>query len=343
MGQQVVIELLRTAPFLRDAKVMLGGDMDDPNVDPRNIKTEPFDGRSTGSSRIAINYSLANGGYVWDEKFMTREQFKALIPKCAIMNDVTKRTITSIDEINFFNKDEPFFCNDDMTVLMSRGRVVMDTSDSNPRNKVIAAFFFADKERFMPVYGDEEPSFSSEIYSIGLIEHMEAARETAAMSEINIGAKLKEMGRPQLTVLAKLWNIEVRPETSDDIIKGRVFAVIKASPITLGPKSRAAWFEKFLNFNKETMMLYDTFMDGRRTRLISLNDDDMYTFNGVILGRHEDECVDFMKMAMNEKVVKDLKAGIKQRRKQAKDDLGAYEDSLADNAKLNDGQQSPNT
>ena len=41
-----------------------------------------------------------------------------------------------------------------------------------------------------------------------------------------------------------------------------------------------------------------------------------------------------MKMAMNEKVVKDLKAGIKQRRKQAKDDLGAYEDSLADNAKL---------
>lgn len=341
---QVVIELLRTAPYLRDAKVIIGADMDDTNVDPKTLKTEAFNGKSTGTARVAINYSLDAGGYVWDHEYLPEEEFKKLVPKCAIANDLGQ-TIKSFDDINFFNRDESFFCNDDMTVILVKGRVVLD--DAVPRNKVICAFFFADTARFVRVDGDEIPDFSDETYSIGLVEHVEKARDQAATSELNIGAKLLGMGRPQLLVLAKLWDIHAKNSSSDDIIRARIFDMIKKSPITLGPKSRAAWFSRYISLSQEKIKLYDTFMDGRRTRLVVMNDDDMYTFNGVVLGKTEDDSVAFLDMAMNESLLKALKEGIRYRANKLEDDLGAYEVEKKGKKKLveseTDGEQSPNT
>lgn len=318
---QVIIEMLRSAPYLRDSRVFMGADMDDLNADPKGLRVEPFSGRSTGTSKIMIGYSIEKGGYNWDTEYLPFEEFKELVPKCAIVGD-NGNVIRSIDEINFFNRDEPFFNSDEMTVMLSRGRAVID--DALPRNKVIAAFFFADTERFVRVEGDEELVFSSELYSIGLVDNVEKARDSAAMSELNIGKRLTEMNREQLVVLAKLWDVNVKNNTSDDIVRGRIFDLVKKSPITLGPKSRAAWFNKYVNMTRDKIMLYDSFLDGRRSRLITMNDENLYIFNGIVLGRNEDESVEFLSLAMNEKTLKALREGIRFRKNKLTDDLDSY-------------------
>lgn len=318
---QVVIELLRSAPYLKDAKVVMGADMDDLNPDTRKLRTEPFMGRSTGTSLICIQHYKNNGGYTWDKNYVGLEEMKGLIKDCAITNPITKKTI-EYGDINFFDEDDPFFTNTNMTLLLNKGTAVIN--DDLPKNKVMCAFFMADEERFLKVHGDEEPSFSTQIYSIGLVENMEKIRDTTTADIRKASSKLDDMVREQLKVLCKVWEINITDNTSDETIKNRLFEIISRSPS--GPKTRAAFFNKFVGFGKETMLKYDLFMDGRRERIISQNDDNMFVFNGTVLGRDMDDSVNFLSQAMNRDILKTLKEGVRFRRNRYKDDISVYDE-----------------
>lgn len=317
---QVVIEFLRSAPYLKDAKVVMGADMDDANPDTRQLRTEPFVGKSTGTSLICIQH-YKGVGYTWDKTYVDDNKMKELIEECAITNPLTKKVI-KYDDINFFDEDEPFFTNANMTLTLKKGSVVLD--DDQPRNKVMCAFFMADTERFLRVHGDEEPSYSTQMYSIGLVENMEKVRDVATADIRKASAKLDDMVREQLKVLAKIWEINVTDNTSDETIKNRLFEIISRSPS--GPKSRAAFFNKYAGFSRDTMLKYDLFMDARRERIISQNDDNMYVFNGTILGRDMDDSVNFLSQAMNRDILKILKEGVKFRKNRYKDELNVYEE-----------------
>lgn len=321
---QVVIELLRSAPYLKDAKVVMGADMDDLNPDTRQLRTEPFVGKSTGTSLICIQHYKSNGGYVWDKTYVPETEMKGLIRDCAITHPITKKVI-EYDDINFFDEDDPFFCNTNMTLTLKKGSIVID--DSLARNKVMCAFFMADEERFLRVHGDEEPSFSTQVYSIGLVENMEKVRDVATADIRKASAKLDDMVREQLKVLAKIWEINVTDNTSDETIKNRLFEIISRSPS--GPKTRAAFFNKFAGFSRDTMLKYDLFMDGRRERIISQNDDDMFVFNGTILGRDMDDSVTFLSQSMNREILKTLKEGVQFRKNRYKDELNVYDEHIA--------------
>lgn len=319
---QVVIELLRSAPYLKDAKTVMGADMDDPNPDTRQLRSEPFLGKSTGTALLCIQH-YKGVGYTWDRTYVDDTEMKGLIKDCAITNPITKKVI-EYGDINFFDEDDPFFTNANMTILLKKGSVVLD--DNQARNKVMCAFFMADTDRFLRVHADEEPSYSTQAYSIGLVENMEKIRDVATADVRKASAKLDDMVREQLKVLAKIWEINISDNTSDETIKNRLFEIISRSPS--GPKTRASFFNKFVGMSKDTMLKYDLFMDARRERIVSQNDDNMFVFNGTVLGRDMDDSVTFLSQAMNRDILSTLKEGVKFRKNRYKDELSVYEEHV---------------
>lgn len=304
---QVVIELLREAPFLKGGTVFRGADMDDPNIGNIQLESEPFLGKVIGVRTERPHFSGGNGKWMWDEEFLPLEEFKKLVPRCAIMGDNKK--IINYDDINIYNMDDNFFTDEKFTAVLAGGKCVLDTEQ--PHHRIMAAMFLVDN-RFVRIVGDEMPNYGDEIYSIGLAENVDKARVQNAQVAMDVAATLQNIDRANLLILAKVWNKFPSNKVSDKAIRAELYDHISKQVDGVDKKSRGNFFLRFASMSNEKKKLFNTFMDGVRARLITRSfDTDMYIFNNRELGRDEEESVEFLSFHSNESLLKDLVTGIK--------------------------------
>ena len=67
---QILIELLRDAPFLRGGTIFRGADMDDPNLNTQKLQTEPFLGKVIGVRTEVPHFSGEHGRWMWNEDYL---------------------------------------------------------------------------------------------------------------------------------------------------------------------------------------------------------------------------------------------------------------------------------
>lgn len=307
---QVVIEILREAPFLAGGTIFRGADIDDPNPDMRSIKTEPFMGKVIGVRKEIAFFDANTQRFVWDEEYLPEEEFKKTVKKCAILGKNSR--VIAAEDINVYDMNDDFFTDERLSVNLTAGKVVLD--DDIPINKILIANFLANKDRFVKIDGDRVPTYSDQIYSIGFVDEVEKVRVETSAIELDVAASLSEMGRPKMLILCKLWDLNPGNRVSDKSIRAQLFDEIKRDPNNKKRASKAQFFKRFVLMNKVHLDMCDKFLDGRKSRLITRDNDDNFTFMGNILGRDEEESIEFLLSASNENMVKDLTNGIKLKR-----------------------------
>ena len=302
----IVIEAIRQAPFIKGAISFRGTDMDDrPNG--QEVQ-EPFDGKLLpGNTRtLTPNFSLRANKFDWDQAYLPEEDLKRLVPQCGFYDD--KGNL--ITEVNLYNDADPFMTR--LSINLQNGKTVLD--DGLPKNRIAVAFFM--KDRRFKVIGDENPRGQSrEEYLIGFQDAIEKQRVMASEAEMNIVLLLQEMSRKKMLKLCKIWDYKP-PEALDDMkLKTYLYEKMKGSKQYMGKQTRAQWFLTYAKMNEQDLGYWDLFLDGRRARSIVKNSEDMYSFQGFALGRHEQESVDFLMQPGNQKLVNDLRAQIKSKKK----------------------------
>lgn len=322
----IVIEAIKQAPFIKGAKSYIGTDID---ADPTGREVvEEYEGKwLPNTSRVLKpNLSLSKGKFVYDETYMSDKDFERLIPLCGFYNDKNE-LITSA---NLHSDADPFM--NQLSVRIVDGKAVLD--DSIERNRVLAAFFM--KDRRFKVIGDNSPvGQSREEYLIGFQDAIERQRVMAKQIEMNIAVQLQDMSRKKLLMLCKIWDYKP-PEVTDDQ-KLRAFLYDKTNTNQyMGKQTRAQWFSTYAEMNEQDLGFWDLFLDARRLRVITQNSEDNYAFGTRVIGRHFQECVDYLMMPGNGQLVKDLREAVKSKRK-GKNDLPPLNLAPAD-----DGSQQPN-
>lgn len=338
MGRQVVIELLREAPFLKGGTVFRGADMDDPNIGNIQLKTEPYLGKVLGARTERICFNGAENRWAWDTDFLSEDDFKKEVAKCAIVGE--NRRIISYDDINFYDRDSDFFTDDKFSVILTGGKAVLDTA--NPYHNIMSAFFFNDS-RFVRVSGEEMPNYGEEIYSIGLADAVERARIENSEITMDVATVLQKMTRESLLILCKLWNLAPSNKTSDKAIRANLFDHISKDADMTNTKSRGRLTLRFADLGPEKLKVFNTFLDGLKTRLITRDaDDSIYVFSGKELGKDAEDSVEFLYLSSSASLLKDLQTGVKLKtNKKTKDDAVLLVDSEDKGDK--GGSQSENT
>ena len=303
---QILIELLRDAPFLRGGTIFRGADMDDPNLNTQKLQTEPFLGKVIGVRTEVPHFSGEHGRWMWNEDYLPVKEFEQIVRKCAVLGPNSK--VITPDDINIYNVDDDFFTDEKFRVVLIGGKTVLD--DSNPVHRLVAAMFLVDS-RFVRVEGDRMPNYADEIYSIGFAEQVEKARIEDSKINIDVAAILKTMERESLVTLSKIWDKNPSNKISDDTIQGELFDLILRDPNNKRVKSRGQFFLRFAKFSKAKLKTFNHFLNGRKARLITRNDEDLFVFSGVELGRDEEESVDFLMEQANDKMLSQLVNAIK--------------------------------
>lgn len=325
---QVVIELLREAPFLKGGQVFRGADMDDPNLGNIRLESEPFIGKVIGVRTERPHFNGEKGRWYWDTNFLSEDDFKKEVSKCAIIG--ADRRIIKYEDINFYDINDDFFTDDKFSVILTGGKCVLDTD--MPHHKIMAAMFLADS-RFVRVEGEAMPNYGDEIYSIGFAEAVEKARIENSQVSLDVASSIKQMPRKALLVLAKIWNMYPSNKVSDDKIRAELYDYIQRDANSTRMKSRGQFYLRFAKLSPEKLDVFNTFMDGIKARLITRStDDELYVFNSRELGRDEEESVEFLYSSANQQLLKDLIAGIKLKApKKLREETLVLESQVSDN------------
>lgn len=303
----IVIEAIKQAPFIKGAINFKGTDIDD-SITGKEVTT-PYEGKLLpGATRdICPQFSSSKNKFVWDEEYLPKPTMKEYIPLCGFYND--KGDL--ISDINVHNEADPFITK--LVVRMEGDKVYLD--DSIEKNKIIAAFFRADRRRFKIVDGNSVPAGQSrEEYLIGFQEDIERHRVMASEAEMTTVMLLQEMSRKKMLKLCKIWDYKA-PEAIDDFkLKAYIWEKMKGTKRYMGNQTRAQWFVGFAKLSENDLGFWDVFLDGRRARVITRNNEDVYVYNGIALGRHEQESVDFLMQPGNGKMVNDMREQIKKKK-----------------------------
>lgn len=324
MGQ-IIIEVIRNAPFLEKAQRFVG-DMDDP---PTNQKPEPYFGKLLPGVRQKVSpvFSMRANSFQYDGDYLMRyAEEKEIVGENAVqraLDDLVRRCElhddngNQITRLNLGYMGCPFLTHRDLHVVLEDGKAVLD--EGVAKNRLMAAFFFADS-RFKRVDGDTDKSFSAfHQYEIGLQEDMERLETQDALVQMDVGGVLAKLERPKMLLMAQVLNINIPAGMSDKKLKAILYTDIMRGG-SIGSERKAEWAVKYGSLSQSELSAWVLLVEARSAMVIR-NTDDRFEYNGVNLGSYEQNVVTWMMSAANENLVSEIRKAVKTKSKRKLDFL----------------------
>lgn len=328
MGNLAFIERLRPVPFLTGAVRFIGADMEDENA--RAQRTEAYEGLTLPGAVEVIgpNFDYKKNSVLFDETFLSKDEFKELIPLCNVFTD----NGDLIQSCNLYNEGDKFITSDAMKVTMTEGKLVLDLDV--PRNKILIACFLKDK-RFKDNRVETRGNSGSQIYSISFQSQLETNRITAAKAEMDVVTYIKDMSsRKKLLTLCKILDLRPIADASDDTIKTSIYEKIKRGTM-VGNVSSAKFLVGYAALPEAELKYWDVFIDARKALILHTNEDRMFVFAGQILGRYENDAVSYLMEPQNADIFGKIRDAVnkKKRRGELNEDrsLGLEESGVVPN------------